>query len=108
MSSEPSNRFKVGTVHEITDGSARRVDIGEHPIAVVRIGDRIHAIGDTCSHADYSLSEGDVDTDECTLECPRHGAAFSLTTGEPETLPAIQPVPVYETEVVGDDIWVVL
>jgi len=108
MSSEPSNRFKVGTVHEIVHGSARRVDIGEYPIALVRIGDRIHAIGDTCSHADYSLSEGDVDTDECTLECPRHGASFSLTTGEPETLPATQPVPVYETEVVGDDIWVVL
>ena len=63
---------------------------------VVRIGDDFYAIGDTCSHADFSLSEGDVWADELEIECPKHGSTFSLTTGEPQTLPATQPVPVYE------------
>jgi 3-phenylpropionate/trans-cinnamate dioxygenase ferredoxin subunit len=44
-----------------------------------------------------SLAEGLVDADECALECWRHGSLFSLETGEALTLPAIRPVPVYET-----------
>ena len=46
-----------------------------------------------------SLSEGFVDEEECLIECWRHGAMFDLRTGEPETLPAVRPVPVYEVEV---------
>ena len=59
----------------------------------MRIGDDFYAIGDTCSHADFSLSEGDVWDDEREIECPKHGSTFSLVTGEPQTLPATQPVP---------------
>jgi 3-phenylpropionate/trans-cinnamate dioxygenase ferredoxin subunit len=93
---------------EIAPGTAGRFDIGEHRIAVVRIGDDYYAIGDTCSHADFSLSEGDVWEDELELECPKHGSTFSLVTGEPQTLPATQPVPVYTVQVDGDDLSVVL
>ncbi len=53
----------------------------------MRIGDDFYAIGDACSHADYSLSEGDVWEDEREIECPKHGSTFSLVTGEPQTLP---------------------
>ena len=42
-----------------------------------------YAIGDRCSHQDISLSEGEVLADELTLECWKHGSAFSLETGEP-------------------------
>jgi len=91
---------------EIPDGEARRFDVDGHRIAVVRIGDDFRAVGDTCSHADYSLSEGFVWPDECTLECPKHGSAFSLVTGEPTTLPATQPVPVYPVTVDGDGVHV--
>ena len=66
------------------------------------------SIGDECSHEDYSLSEGDVWEDECEIECPKHGSTFSLTTGEPQTLPATQPVPVYTVRVDGDDVLVTL
>ena len=58
----------------------------------------VYAIGDRCSHADYSLSEGDLYADELELECPKHGSTFSLTTGEPQCLPATAPVPVYAVE----------
>ena len=53
-------------------------------------------IGDRCTHADVSLSEGEVDVDACTIECPKHGSEFSLETGEAITLPAIKPAPTYE------------
>jgi 3-phenylpropionate/trans-cinnamate dioxygenase ferredoxin subunit len=93
---------------EIAPGSARRFDVDGHRIALVRIGDDFYTIGDTCSHADYSLSEGDVWEDEREIECPKHGSTFSLLTGEPQTLPATQPVPVYAVQVDGDDVKVVL
>ena len=55
-------------------------------------------IGDRCSHADESLSEGDLWIDECEIECPKHGSTFDLRTGEPQALPATEPVPVYEVQ----------
>jgi 3-phenylpropionate/trans-cinnamate dioxygenase ferredoxin subunit len=99
---------KVLAVADVAPGSARRVDVDGHRIAIVRVGDDWYAIGDTCSHADYSLSEGDVWEEERELECPKHGSTFSLETGEPQTLPATQPVPVYAVRVDGDDVWVTL
>jgi 3-phenylpropionate/trans-cinnamate dioxygenase ferredoxin subunit len=95
-------------LNDIAPGTAGRFDIDGHRIAVVRIGDDFYALGDRCSHADFSLSEGDVWEDELEIECPKHGSTFSLTTGEPQTLPATQPVPVYEIQVDGDDVSVVL
>ena len=85
-----------------------RFDVGPHRIALIRIGDDFYAIGDRCSHADFSLSEGEVYPDECTIECWKHGSTFSLVTGEPTTLPATKPVPVYEVRVEGDDVMLVL
>ena len=80
---------------DLKPGEARRFDVDGQPVCLVRIDDDFHAIGDTCSHADFSLSEGEVDEDECTIECWKHGSAFNLLTGEPESLPATRPVPVY-------------
>lgn len=85
---------------DLEPGTARRVDVEGHAISVVRIDDDVYAIGDTCSHADVSLSLGWVEADDCTIECIQHGATFDLATGEPVTLPATRPVPVYEVAVV--------
>ena len=103
-----ATEVKVLSVSDVAPGSARRVEVEGHRIAVVRLGDDWYAIGDTCSHADFSLSEGDVWEEERELECPKHGSTFSLETGEPRTLPATQPVPVYRVRVDGDDVWVAL
>ncbi len=87
-------------LEELEDGAARRVVLEGRQISLVRIEDDVYAIGDVCSHEDVSLSEGYVDAEECLLECWRHGAMFDLRTGEPETLPAIRAVPVYDVSVV--------
>jgi 3-phenylpropionate/trans-cinnamate dioxygenase ferredoxin subunit len=89
---------------EIEPNSARRVVVDGVPVAVVRIGDDLYAIGDTCSHADVSLSEGEVMCDSREIECWKHGSAFSLETGEPQTLPATQPVPVFVVRNEGGDV----
>jgi 3-phenylpropionate/trans-cinnamate dioxygenase ferredoxin subunit len=99
---------RLCSTDDVKPGEARRFDVDGHRIAVVRIGDDWYAIGDRCSHEDYSLSEGDVWEDECEIECPKHGSTFDLRTGEPQTLPATHPVPVYELLVEGNDVNVVI
>ncbi|HXQ60739.1 MAG TPA: non-heme iron oxygenase ferredoxin subunit [Acidimicrobiales bacterium] len=94
--------------HEIDPGKARRFDVGPHRIALVRIADDFYAIGDRCSHEDYSLSEGEVLAEECEIECWKHGSTFDLRTGEPQTLPATKAVPVYGVRLEGDDVMVEL
>jgi 3-phenylpropionate/trans-cinnamate dioxygenase ferredoxin subunit len=91
---------------ELEPGTVRRVEVDGVPVAVVRIGDEVYAIGDVCSHANVSLSEGEVWADERELECPKHGSTFDLKTGEPVTLPATQPVPVYTVDVVDSQVTV--
>ena len=100
------NELRVCSVGDVAAASAKRFDIDGHRLCVVHLGDDWYVIGDECSHADYSLAEGDVWEDEREIECPKHGSTFSLETGEPLTLPATQPVPVYPVRVDGDDVMV--
>jgi len=89
---------------EVPDGKALRLDGGADGICLVRIGERYFALADRCSHADVRLSEGDVDPEECSVECWKHGSTFSLLDGEPQSLPATTPVPVLSVTVDGDDV----
>ena len=64
----------------------------------------VFAIDDICSHANVSLSEGEVE--DCQIECWLHGSRFDLRTGKPSGLPATEPVPVYPVKIEGDDVLV--
>jgi len=86
---------QICPVEDIRPGKAIRVLIDGHPIAIARTKDgSVKAIDDKCSHGEISLSEGFVDNE--TIECWAHGAKFSLETGVPLSLPAYEPVAVYE------------
>lgn len=98
-------RQRLCATSDLADGEARRFDIGEHRVALVRLGDEFYALGDRCSHADISLSEGEVLIEECALECWKHGSSFDLRTGVPLSLPATRPVPVYPVTVEGDEVF---
>jgi 3-phenylpropionate/trans-cinnamate dioxygenase ferredoxin component len=89
----------VGALADFAPGSASKVVVGSVKVALIRIGDDVYAIGDTCSHAEISLAEGELFCDELEIECWKHGSSFSLVTGEPQTLPATQPVPVFVARV---------
>jgi 3-phenylpropionate/trans-cinnamate dioxygenase ferredoxin subunit len=94
----------VCRLDELVHGEARPFAVGDRAIVVVRIGDDVYAIADRCSHANVALSDGTVSCDSREIECIRHGSAFSLVTGEPSTLPATKPVPVYVARVVDGDV----
>jgi 3-phenylpropionate/trans-cinnamate dioxygenase ferredoxin subunit len=95
-------------VDDLPAGTARRFDVDKHRIAVVRIDDDFYAIGDRCTHADFSLAEGELYPEEREIECWKHGSTFSLVTGEPQSLPATRATPVYDVEVVDGNVVVKL
>ena len=102
----PAHRFvRVCSVGDLPAVGAVPAAIGAQRIAVVRdsAGD-IHAIDDTCSHANVSLSEGDVEDGE--IECWLHGSRFDLRSGQPTGLPATAPISVYPVKIDGDDVFV--
>ena len=79
-----------------------------HVVAAERIDDAYFAIGNVCTHADFLLSDGEVDCEERTIECWKHGALFSVESGEALTLPATRPTPVFEVVVEDGQVKVVL
>jgi 3-phenylpropionate/trans-cinnamate dioxygenase ferredoxin subunit len=95
---------RVCSVNDVKPGTHARYDVEGVGLCVVHIDDDWYVINDTCSHANFSLCEGELWEDERTVECPKHGSTFSLETGEPQSLPATKPVPVYSVRVDGDDV----
>jgi 3-phenylpropionate/trans-cinnamate dioxygenase ferredoxin component len=95
-------------VDELAEGAARRFDVAGLRVALVHTEDGFHAVGDRCSHEDFSLADGEVLSAECEIECAKHGSTFDLRTGAPCSLPATRPVPVYEVVVADGHVSVVV
>lgn len=96
---------RIAAVDDIEAGTAHQFVVHGHKVAVVRIDDDFYAIGDVCTHQNISLSEGEVHADELELECWKHGSAFSLVTGEPNSFPATRAEPVFTVRREGDDLY---
>jgi 3-phenylpropionate/trans-cinnamate dioxygenase ferredoxin subunit len=99
-----TNQITVCSLDELPDGAMRLVEVDGRKIGVFNCGGALLAIEDRCSHDDGPLAEGEFDAGSCTVECPRHGSLFDLRTGRPKTLPAYQPVEIFEVRVDGDEV----
>jgi 3-phenylpropionate/trans-cinnamate dioxygenase ferredoxin component len=91
----------VCPLNELEAGQMRLVEHDQIEIGVFNCDGAFYAIEDRCSHDDGPLAEGEFDPAACTVECPRHGSLFDLSTGRPKTLPAYQPVDTFR--VIIDD-----
>lgn len=99
---------KVATLDELEVGKPHRVELNE-PLCVVRTDDdTVHAVHDICSHQEWSLAEGYVETvnDRPHIECGLHGSSFDLASGKPDILPAVKPIPVYAAKIEDGAVWV--
>jgi 3-phenylpropionate/trans-cinnamate dioxygenase ferredoxin subunit len=93
----------VARVDDIPPGSILRVEAGGTPICLIRTQDgTFYAIDDTCTHEDYSLSEGELW--EFEVECPAHGSRFDVRTGEVRNLPATLPVRTHRIRIAKDQV----
>ena len=97
---------KVAAAQDIPDETALLVKVGETPVCLARSNGTLFAVNDMCTHADVSLSEGEVE--DGTVECWLHGSRFDLATGAPTGLPATVAVATYPTKTEGDDVFVAM
>ena len=98
--------IRVASIADIPVGETRHFEVDGEEIAVVNAGAYLYAISDVCSHEYFHLSDGEVDLDRLTIECPKHGSAFDLANGHPLSLPAVLPVKTYGVKLVGEDVMV--
>src|ERR1700686_769768 len=71
-------------------------------VILVRRGQRVFAIGATCTHYSGPLAEGLVVG--ATIRCPWHHARFDLRTGEAVGAPALSPVACFTIQQEGNKI----
>tara|TARA_B100000401_G_scaffold6599_1_gene4228 strand:+ start:131 stop:448 length:318 start_codon:yes stop_codon:yes gene_type:complete len=90
-------RVKTFPTTDIMQNTSKVFKIDDKEIAIVHCDNAYYAIDDLCSHAEASLSDGEVY--DCKVECPLHGAEFDLATGEAVTLPATKPVNTYPVSI---------
>jgi nitrite reductase/ring-hydroxylating ferredoxin subunit/uncharacterized membrane protein len=108
-------RLKIGTKHsevrrdadtftpimdaaDLPEGQLMRVMLEGLPVVLLRRGERVYAISETCSHMGGPLSEGEL-RDDNTVVCPWHGSRFTLETGNVIDGPSPYPQTGYEARI---------
>lgn len=94
---------KVCKTSDIPEGERREFAFEEETIIVFNVDGEFYAIADLCTHDGGPLDDGELIG--CEIECPRHGALFDIRTGDATRLPAVAPIPTYQTKVDGDDLY---
>lgn len=84
----------LGELPDIPEGGPTKAKAGINTLVLVRSGDRIEALHETCAHAGGPLAEGRL-VDGC-IECPWHGSRFRLANGHVARGPAMYDQPAYE------------
>lgn len=104
MDSGAFERVVVDT--DLTEGSLLGAELSSGArVCLARVNGEVFAVSDICSHAEFSMSEGDVDSDYI-IECALHGARYDLRTGDVVGPPAESGLPTYEVKVEDGGIWV--
>jgi 3-phenylpropionate/trans-cinnamate dioxygenase ferredoxin subunit len=99
---------KLATIEDIPENEVRAFEYNGQRIAIYHVEGQFYATSDICSHAYAELSEGFLDSDDCTIECPLHGSRFDIRTGDVLSLPAYAPIATYQLRVEGEDVLVEL
>jgi 3-phenylpropionate/trans-cinnamate dioxygenase ferredoxin component len=96
----------VAKLDDLEDGEMTQVVVRGEVVGLYRVGDRVFALSDICTHEEAYLTEGDFDPDDMEVECPLHGSRFNVETGAVRILPATRPVAAYEVKIEGDEVLV--
>jgi nitrite reductase/ring-hydroxylating ferredoxin subunit len=94
------NFTPVAKVGDVVPGSCLKIVSGQFNMVLYDLDGTLYATDEICSHAYASLAEGFILDD--TIECPLHGACFSIKTGEALSAPAIDPIKTYPVRIEND------
>jgi nitrite reductase/ring-hydroxylating ferredoxin subunit len=98
----PEHFVTVAKADFLEPGELMYVEVDDEPVCLINLDGELHAINDVCTHEDASLTDGTIDGD--LIECPLHGGAFNIRTGEPANLPVVVPIEKYTVRIVADEV----
>ena len=93
---------KVAALDDVEEGGTLAVEAAGESICLYRIGGRVYATQDRCTHEEASLAGGYIEGD--CIECPLHQAVFHIPTGSVRQPPATDDLRVFPVKVEGRDI----
>jgi 3-phenylpropionate/trans-cinnamate dioxygenase ferredoxin component len=98
-------RHLVAKIDDLEVDTMQKVIVDGEEICLAHAEDgEYYAIGDICTHEEYSLSDGELWG--LDVECPAHGSRFCLLDGSVTGFPAVIPTKVYKVEIDGDDVYI--
>ena len=94
---------KVAQLSSFDPGEMIAVEVNVERVLVANVDRNIHAVSETCTHAQGQLSLGYLD--DQYVECPIHSGIFNVFDGSFDNPPTTEGLRVYQTRVEGDDIF---
>ena len=94
----------VGKADYLEPGELMYVEVEDEPVVLINFEGDLFALNDTCTHEEASLADGTIIGDE--IECPLHGGAFFIRTGEPAAMPVVVRTEKYKVRVIDGDVQV--
>jgi nitrite reductase/ring-hydroxylating ferredoxin subunit len=99
-----SEWIKACKENSLKNGDLLDFDFDDKNILIAKAGDKIYATDRICTHAYADLSTGFMNENEKTVTCPLHMSVFKLEDGNPQNLPAEEPLKTYSIQI--QDNWV--
>jgi 3-phenylpropionate/trans-cinnamate dioxygenase ferredoxin component len=84
----------IGSASELESTSRLEGDVDGYRVRVARVNGSLYAFEDRCTHDDSPFDDAPIE--DCEIICPRHGARFSLRSGEALSPPAYEPLRIFE------------
>ena len=94
----------AAALSDVPAGGCKLVEVNGTRVVLARVGERVYACADTCSHQGGPLSEGRLAGTRLT--CPWHGWLYDVRTGQCLLPPRGAAVATYAVRIEGDDVWV--
>lgn len=94
----------IARADEVSEDEPLALRLEGREIAVFKVGDRLCATDNVCTHQHALLTDGFVDGEH--VECPLHQGRFNILTGEAMGGFVTCPIRTYGCRVEGDDILV--
>jgi 3-phenylpropionate/trans-cinnamate dioxygenase ferredoxin subunit len=104
--SDATQLVKICNIGDLPRNGGMGFQVGTLELAIFQSDGKLYATSDICSHEREFLSDGWLEGD--CVECPRHGARFSLKSGEALSMPATEPIDVFAVERKDDEIFVTI
>jgi 3-phenylpropionate/trans-cinnamate dioxygenase ferredoxin component len=92
----------VGGIADLEASSHLEAEVDGFRVRITRVNGTLYAFEDRCTHDGSPFDDAIIE--DCEIICPRHGARFSLRSGEALSPPAYEPLRIFDVREAGERI----